>query len=307
MKYYCSKCGAELMRGGKYCPSCGAHIIGVARTDDGESGAQQGKDTDAYYRVTQDDVPDSHRYDYVPGDDDDDYENHGGGGAVTILLGVLVAISAVIFVVIFLRSKSLFNSSSEGGQVVTAQQDQQNQQDTAQDPGNDASAQEAQAAAQEEAARKQAEEEERQRQEEEEAARKQADAEEKKKQEEEAARKKAEEEEKKQKEEEERKKTAASLGNGDYIISDSNSRYLSRSEAESLSDHDLILAINEIYARRGRKFAMAEFRDYFESKSWYNGTIEPEDFDKMGSDAFNEYENANRQLLIEVAEERGLR
>lgn len=50
------------------------------------------------------------------------------------------------------------------------------------------------------------------------------------------------------------------------------------------------LAKNEIYARHGRKFKDEELQAYFNNRSWYNGTIEPEDFK---DDMLNEVERQN--------------
>ncbi|MBE5922971.1 MAG: YARHG domain-containing protein [Lachnospiraceae bacterium] len=64
----------------------------------------------------------------------------------------------------------------------------------------------------------------------------------------------------------------------DYIIPDSDTRKLTSSDISELSLQELNYAKNEIYARHGRKFDSAELRAYFESKSWYKGTIDPSDF-----------------------------
>ena len=40
-----------------------------------------------------------------------------------------------------------------------------------------------------------------------------------------------------------------------------------------------MLARNEIYARHGRKFIDTQIQAYFNSKSWYHGTVEAADFD----------------------------
>lgn len=82
-----------------------------------------------------------------------------------------------------------------------------------------------------------------------------------------------------------------------YILPGSDLRYISDTEAASLSAEDLQLAINEIYARRGRKFDMQEYRDYFNSQSWYYGYIEPSAFNES---IFNEYETANLNKLIAI-------
>ena len=85
---------------------------------------------------------------------------------------------------------------------------------------------------------------------------------------------------------------------GDYLIADSNSRYLSRSEVQNMSLYDLYLARNEIYARHGRAFKNQDLRDYFGKKSWYHERYSPEQFDKM--DLLNEYEKKNADLMLAV-------
>lgn len=78
--------------------------------------------------------------------------------------------------------------------------------------------------------------------------------------------------------------------NSDYILPDSSQRILSNGEINILSKADLRLARNEIYARHGRKFDDQELQNYFNSKSWYRGTIDPDDF----SESFlSEIEKAN--------------
>lgn len=81
---------------------------------------------------------------------------------------------------------------------------------------------------------------------------------------------------------------------GDYILEGSDSRYITEKEVENLSDADRRLARNEIYARHGRIFDSADLKDYFESKSWYKGTVKPNDFDES---VLNKYEKANIDLI----------
>lgn len=81
---------------------------------------------------------------------------------------------------------------------------------------------------------------------------------------------------------------------GDYILEGSDSRYITEKEVENLSDADRRLAKNEIYARHGRMFDSADLQDYFESKSWYKGTVKPSDFDES---VLNKYEKANIDLI----------
>lgn len=80
----------------------------------------------------------------------------------------------------------------------------------------------------------------------------------------------------------------------EYIIPDSDTRRLTVKEVKSLSRKERRLAKNEIYARYGRLFMDSELQDYFYEKSWYWGTVEPEDFDES---VFSKIEKANIRLL----------
>ena len=72
--------------------------------------------------------------------------------------------------------------------------------------------------------------------------------------------------------------SAPTIASEDYILPDSGTRLLNDSDVEGLSLQQINYAKNEIYARHGRKFNSRELQDYFNSKSWYNGTIDPDDF-----------------------------
>lgn len=80
----------------------------------------------------------------------------------------------------------------------------------------------------------------------------------------------------------------------EMVFPDSDSRYLTEDEIESLSLEELKIAINEVYVRHGRKFKDEGLMAYFESKSWYEGYIEPDDF---SMDVFNDYEIKNLDLM----------
>lgn len=84
---------------------------------------------------------------------------------------------------------------------------------------------------------------------------------------------------------------------GDYILPDSSSRYLTENEIRALSKDEMRLARNEVYARHGRKFSAEDLQAYFNSKSWYSGTVEPNNFDES---VLNEYEKANLDLIRAV-------
>ena len=89
----------------------------------------------------------------------------------------------------------------------------------------------------------------------------------------------------------------------DYILPQSADTVLTTADVEGLSLQAVCYAKNEIYARRGRLFKSQELMDYFNSKSWYHGTVEPDDFDDTA--VFNKYELANRDFIIEYEKEKG--
>ena len=90
----------------------------------------------------------------------------------------------------------------------------------------------------------------------------------------------------------------------DYIFPDSDSRYLTDADVAGLTLQEINYGKNEIYARHGRKFKSQELTNYFESKSWYNGIYEPDDFDANYSGLLNEYEKRNAEFLSEKEHER---
>lgn len=89
-----------------------------------------------------------------------------------------------------------------------------------------------------------------------------------------------------------------------YILPASSYRYLDESELWGLSAEQCRIARNEIFARHGRKFADAELQAYFDACYWYEGTIEPDNFD---SAVLNEFEIYNRDLIVEYEEKMGYR
>lgn len=79
-----------------------------------------------------------------------------------------------------------------------------------------------------------------------------------------------------------------------YIFPDSDKRILTNAEIEAASIWQLRRGTNEVYARHGRKFKNQGQVAYFESKSWYNGTIEADNFKES---ILNEYEKQNVKLM----------
>lgn len=89
----------------------------------------------------------------------------------------------------------------------------------------------------------------------------------------------------------------------EYILPNSDSEYISDSDLDELTPDECRLALNEIYARHGRKFNDPDYQTYFNSKSWYNGTIDPDDFDDTA--LFNKYELANRDYIVDYEKRKG--
>lgn len=83
----------------------------------------------------------------------------------------------------------------------------------------------------------------------------------------------------------------------DYIIVDSSTRLLTTNELTTLTAEELQIANNEIFARHGRKFEDEKMKMYFESKSWYHGTIEPQEFDAQYEMLLSDVEKGNIQLI----------
>ncbi len=88
---------------------------------------------------------------------------------------------------------------------------------------------------------------------------------------------------------------------GAYILPDSNSPALSQAELEGLSERELMLARNEIFARHGFIFTTQWIQGYFLTQGWYRGTTPAAQFD---SSVFNSYERANVDLILRIEAER---
>lgn len=88
-----------------------------------------------------------------------------------------------------------------------------------------------------------------------------------------------------------------------YVLPGSDSRYYSTSELNDLSNYELYLARNEIFARHGREFKNQDLRDYFGSMSWYVPKYSGDEFDSM--DLLNDYEKKNADTMLSIEQKRG--
>ncbi len=64
----------------------------------------------------------------------------------------------------------------------------------------------------------------------------------------------------------------------EYVLPDSAKRKLKKSDLKGLSKEELRIARNEIYARHGRMFDDKKLQKYFDSQSWYDGTVPVSEF-----------------------------
>lgn len=90
--------------------------------------------------------------------------------------------------------------------------------------------------------------------------------------------------------------------NDDYIIPDSNTRYITDTDLENLTQEKLRIARNEIYARHGRLFKDETLQAYFDSKDWYTGTIPPDNFTQ---EMLNDVERANTAVISDFETRKG--
>lgn len=89
--------------------------------------------------------------------------------------------------------------------------------------------------------------------------------------------------------------------NSEYILPNSDTVKLTKSDLQGLSKDQLRLARNEIFARYGMIFGNPELDAYFGEKSWYSPRVSYNDF--YDTVEMNEIEEANLALILSVEEE----
>lgn len=85
----------------------------------------------------------------------------------------------------------------------------------------------------------------------------------------------------------------------DYVFPKSNTEVISKDAVEKLSDWELVIAKNEIFARYGLRFSVDPLTNHFTSKSWYNPIpgLDP-------NMDLNDVENKNIALIVTEEEKR---
>lgn len=93
----------------------------------------------------------------------------------------------------------------------------------------------------------------------------------------------------------------------DYVIADSDSRYLTQDDIDKLTLRGINYAKNEIYARHGRDFKSSELQRFFNSRYWYHVqyTLTDEN-DAIITNSFNQYEKENNKFLNEAETRLGI-
>ncbi len=84
---------------------------------------------------------------------------------------------------------------------------------------------------------------------------------------------------------------------GDYIFPNSNTVLLTEADLAGKSKEQLRLARNEIAARVGRKFKDQSLQQYFNQKSWYQPSIEPDYFDANIDTILNDVARQNMNFI----------
>lgn len=97
--------------------------------------------------------------------------------------------------------------------------------------------------------------------------------------------------------------SASNSANAFYVLPESDSAYYSTADLSGLSDQELYVARNEIYARHGRTFKNADLQNWFNQMSWYQGIYSPEEFDSKVQ--LNDYEKQNANTILALEKSRG--
>lgn len=79
-----------------------------------------------------------------------------------------------------------------------------------------------------------------------------------------------------------------------YLIPNSSYSRLTEADLAGYTKEQLKIARNEIYARHGRRFDTEALQNYFNTKSWYSGTIAPSSFSE---DLLSQVEKDNIKLI----------
>lgn len=92
----------------------------------------------------------------------------------------------------------------------------------------------------------------------------------------------------------------------DFVFPDSDERMITEAELDELSEYEIFIARNEIYARHGRIFHNEELNSYFSAKSWYQPTVDGDEFtEEYASKVFNTFEIQNISTMVQYEKAHG--
>lgn len=83
-----------------------------------------------------------------------------------------------------------------------------------------------------------------------------------------------------------------------YVIADSSSRLISKQELYGMTEHEVCIARNEIYARHGYIFQTEQYNEYFKNFDWYHPTT-------TTLPTLSEIESENAKVIAAYESERG--
>lgn len=89
-----------------------------------------------------------------------------------------------------------------------------------------------------------------------------------------------------------------------YFIAHCDTEYFTEADIQTFDADMCRIARNSIYARLGRKFDSQDLTLYFEQYDWYIPVIDPEDFSE---EMLNQYQIANRDLIVTFETKKGYR
>lgn len=88
-----------------------------------------------------------------------------------------------------------------------------------------------------------------------------------------------------------------------YYYPQTSIRLLAADELNKMTQTELSIARNEIYARHGRRFENSFLHAVFSRKTWYKPKYEDTEFSGMVDQLFNTYEKENIKLLVAAEKE----
>ena len=92
---------------------------------------------------------------------------------------------------------------------------------------------------------------------------------------------------------------------GHYVLPNSATHLYMGDELAAMSDWELYIARNEIFARHGRTFQKEDLQSYFDGQEWYEPRYSPDEFDAMVGTLLNDTERANASTILSIEQERG--